>query len=183
MVCAESFLKTFRFSRDFQCSVKVRRNAQISRRDAVSHAALLNSSSYESILTFIRRIATQKGNSLPDCKDDHPRITTRRKCISFFSEHFKALEKTTLPVPSYFYVAWKRSDLYIKKWKVKKFTLCSICEDGGEETYAGSWKEWRSCLVSPGGPKAILFSLVPNDKHFRWIGIMRQVVRQIARQL
>ena len=127
-VCAEFLVKAFRFSRDLQCAVKRTQGAEVSRQGTVKQKRANVSVTKDSIAVFLRRIADQTGNAMPDTRDIHLPFYDKKEVYNLFCTQYSAMEKKSPPQSSYFYNIWSQSLPHIKIRRVTRFTLCGECE-------------------------------------------------------
>lgn len=127
-VCAEFLVLAFRFSRDLQSTVKTTDSSRLQRREVLIYTGQSKAQSRDSIVVFLRRIAEQTGNSMPDTPEVHLPFYDKKEVYKLFCDQFKVLEQTPPPTMAYFYATWKDSVSHIKVRTVTRFAKCGICE-------------------------------------------------------
>lgn len=127
-VCAEFLVKAFRFSRDLQSTVKGTERAVLQRREVINYTAPPEVNGRDSVIVFLRRIADQTGNVMPDSTEVHLPFYDKKQVYEIYCEQFRLLHNEPPPVLAYFYATWKENADHIKIRKVTKFTKCATCE-------------------------------------------------------
>jgi len=165
-VCSEFLVKAFRFSRDLQCAVKGTERACLKKTTPVSDTQASRLRTKDCVVVFLRRIAEQAGNAMPDCPDIHLPFYDKKEVYQMFCTQFKALESVKPPVSSYFYSVWKDSVPHIKIRRVTRFTVCSTCE---------MFKRHMQQAVRTGAE----MSMIQSDRraHYKLIATERQAYK------
>lgn len=128
LVCTEFLVKAFRFSRDLQTTVKQTENVANQRRENITYAPESKTIARDSVAVFLRRIADQTGNIMPDSDEVHLPFYDKKQVYEVYCDQYRALYNTTPPVISIFYSTWKKDAFNIKIRRVTKFTKCAVCE-------------------------------------------------------
>ena len=84
--------------------------------------------SRDGIAVFLRRLADQTGNIMPDSCEVHLPFYDKKEVYKLFCSQYEAIEKKKPPTSSYFYATWKDCLSHIKIRRVHRFTLCGDCE-------------------------------------------------------
>lgn len=132
-VCTEFLVQAFRFSRDLQASVKGTESSKEKRRYIRNDNVQTRTQSRDSIVVFLRRIADQTGNTMPDTQQVHLPFYDKQDVYKLFCDQYRALEQTAPPQLTYFYSVWKRYAGHIKVRTVTRFAKCTICESFKDE--------------------------------------------------
>ena len=83
-VCATFLSKAFKFSRDLQCSVKGTEKSWTTRRQPVTKPGKNKSNNRDAIVVFLRRIADQTGNSMPEKEEIHLPFYDKKEVYGIF---------------------------------------------------------------------------------------------------
>lgn len=127
-VCAEFLVQAFCCSHDIQCAFKKTLGAEISKLEPAHSRGPNYTASRDSIAVFLRRLADQTVNKMPDKDDVHLPFYDKKEVYSLFCDQYKAIEKRRPPSSSNFHSVWHSSLLYIKIRRVTRLMLCPVCE-------------------------------------------------------
>ncbi len=101
------------------------RNASVSSRCSTGELMKL-----EAILSFLRHLAEDCGENMPDKNEIHLPFDRRKELYPLFVTDFNRLYPETRPAsPQYFRRVWKYQYPHVKVLKTMRFTTCERCDE------------------------------------------------------
>ena len=106
-----------------------------SRLEVIKYTAPPGVNGRDSVIVFLRRIAEQTCNVMPDSTEVYLQFYDKKQIYEIYCKQFSLIHNELPPVLAYCYVTWKEHAGHIKIRKVKKFTKWATCESSYDEVF------------------------------------------------